>query len=416
MTKNCRGLWTPTLALIILASLFLGSFSVGLNNGVSLYAGQMGFSSAAAGALVAAFTASASVSRIVSGPIIDERGKKRLFFFGTILMCLGCAIPIAAQGFSALLAARVVQGMGFSIATTVLVVMTAEAVPPNYLARGMGYRGLGVALATAIGPSLAIVFIEAGGGFALFLGFGLMTVLSMAMIALSKSRPGPARDAEKHVSDDASNGRIATHSAELQARVDGQDSRNGRRMPSRAFRLAKYFEPAVFASALVEFCRRMLTGICTSFIVLYAIDRGLGNPSLFFVIASGSIIACRLFGGGILDRGTVKKLLIPVFAACAVGFSCLLGYPCEATLCLAGLSYGLTEGFGSPFLNAMSMKAAPRERWGVASGNFYLAGDAGVAVGAFACGFAVDLIGYDAVLYGAIASILLATVVAAKVF
>ena len=43
MGKSTKGLWSPTLALIVLASLFLGSFSIGLNNGISLYGGATWF-------------------------------------------------------------------------------------------------------------------------------------------------------------------------------------------------------------------------------------------------------------------------------------------------------------------------------------------------------------------------------------
>lgn len=319
-------------------------------------------------------------------------------------MCAGCAIPIAGNGFVVLLAARVVQGAGFSVATTVLVVMTAEAVPARFLARGMGYRGLGVALATAVGPSLALVFVELGGGAALFGGFGLMTVLSMVLVALSKSSAAPRGVSGER---DCIDGRAVC--------VEGREERAVETSDSRFPRLVKYFEPAVFAPSLVEFCRRMITGMCTSFIILYAVDKGFGDPGAFFIVASGTIIACRLFGGRILDGGSVGKLLIPVLFVCMAGFLCLLAFPCEMTLCLAGFAYGATEGLGSPFLNAMSIKLVSHERWGVASGNFYLAGDAGVAIGAFACGFAIDLMGYNALLYGVIASALLACVVAARV-
>ena len=100
----------------------------------------------------------------------------------------------------ALVVANVVQGIGVSLANTVLMSVAGDAIPANRLGEDMGYRRLGVALATTHEPTVVLFASTTFGSEAVFLLLALLAAIALSVSPRrtfpSSFRGGTERDAD----------------------------------------------------------------------------------------------------------------------------------------------------------------------------------------------------------------------------
>lgn len=404
-----KSIWTLSFTLLVLITFCTSMFSIGLNNGITLYGDSVGMSATESGLLVSVFMVTASVIRLLTGEITDRYSPKKVFLLGASVTCIGCFMPFASFTYPILVLSRVVQGLGFSFATTASAVMLAEAVPHDRIGEGMAFRGLGTALATALGPSMAVLLVGFGDASMVFFGFGCILALSLGMGSACKIPLRTACPVEE----------AGRGEARVIERESASDAAAGGRCQKESFSrrlLGRWIEVDLLPIMIVEFFRRIVTGACTSFMVIYGMHAGIAHPSIFFVVSSVAIISFRLWGSRLLDTAYPVRLLCCAFAVGGAGFSLLLFVPCALTYYLAGVFFGVVEGLGSPCLNAMTFKNCPEGRWGTASANFHLTGDAGVAAGAFICGWCIDVAGNSTVPLVPVAALAVGIVLVAALF
>ncbi|MCD8316817.1 MAG: MFS transporter, partial [Eggerthellaceae bacterium] len=171
-------LWTLTFILILGVNLF-GYITVqGLNSGISVYFSVTGTSVALAGVGVACFSGTAAVSRILAGFLIDRFNRAPLMTIGTIIMTFGTIGILIINNIVFFIIWRVMQGLGFSVATTVAATSATDVLPASRLGEGIGYYGLGQAVAYSLGPTLALVLVMTDPPENLFLGLTASAILS----------------------------------------------------------------------------------------------------------------------------------------------------------------------------------------------------------------------------------------------
>jgi len=97
------------------------------------------------------------------GRYADMVGRKLLYTYGFVVFIVGSAACGLAPSLGALVAFRVVQGMGAAMLQANSVAIVAGAAPKNQLGRAIGIQGAAQALGLALGPAIGGLLISLGG-------------------------------------------------------------------------------------------------------------------------------------------------------------------------------------------------------------------------------------------------------------
>ncbi len=119
--------------------------------------------------VVTAYLAAVGVAQMASGWIADRFGRKNAFISALVVFTAGSILCAASPTLLLLVAARVVQGIGGGILMPVAMAMIYELFAPDERGRAMGYFGIAVMAAPAIGPVLGGGLVESVGWHWLFL-------------------------------------------------------------------------------------------------------------------------------------------------------------------------------------------------------------------------------------------------------
>ena len=103
------------------------------------------------------------------GRLSDMVGRKLLYTYGFGVFTLASAGCALAPNLPALVACRVVQGVGAAMLQANSVALIATAMPHGRLGRGIGAQGTAQALGLALGPAVGGLLIALGGWRLLFL-------------------------------------------------------------------------------------------------------------------------------------------------------------------------------------------------------------------------------------------------------
>lgn len=435
-------LWSSVFVLVI--GVTLGTFLVGqgLNAGTSVYIDEMGGTSTYAGLLATVFSVAAAGARFICGPLVDVRGRHAVMVAGSLVMMAGTAGPVFTGNSELMVLWRFLQGIGFSAATTASSTAAADVLPRERLGEGIGYFGLGQALAMSVGPALALFLVSTEPHENLFLGVTAAAVLALACSLLCRYerdpqklpptcayrvrwerahlRPGQGEAALEREEDalaDARDGGRAGASGSASADAGAGDAPSGR--PGRRESLLSHvFEPGALRGALPALCIIPSAGFVIFFVGLYGTTLGVGAAGLFFTLSAASMIVVRLKSASFMDRVPAIKVLTAGVASGIVGFSMLLaagwaeGAVRAVVFCLAGIPYGLCLGVCQPLNQTVAVKCSPPERWGAANALYALAIDVGMGAATVVWGMLNDACGFGASIVGSIACLLVGYAVA----
>ncbi|CAO3637560.1 unnamed protein product [Cunninghamella blakesleeana] len=101
-------------------------------------------------AAVTVSLATAFLASFVSGFVADRLGRKRLFYIGTILNLIGCAIEVAGSNIASFLSGRIITGMGVGIFGMLVPLYQSEIARPENRGRLITLYQVGVTLGIAI--------------------------------------------------------------------------------------------------------------------------------------------------------------------------------------------------------------------------------------------------------------------------
>jgi EmrB/QacA subfamily drug resistance transporter len=128
---------------------------------------------------------------VPAGGVADRLGRKRTFLFGVGLFVLTSLACAAAPSVPALVAARVLQGIGAAIVAPVSLALLLPEFPLERRSTGVGLWGAAAALAAASGPPLGGLIVHAADWRWIFL-----VNLPLGLLVLAAGRRGlrEARD------------------------------------------------------------------------------------------------------------------------------------------------------------------------------------------------------------------------------
>lgn len=382
-------LWSVTFVILVAISFFLFVTGQGINGGLSVYVERVGGTSTFAGILSAAFSVAAAVTRLALGPVIDTRGRMIVATLGSFVLFLGIALAGLIVNDAALTAARIIQGIGFAAATTAASTAAADVLPSSRMGEGIGYFGLGQAVAMSFGPALALAVLSTDPPQNLFVVTGLTTLVALALAVASRYERKPS---------------ILPEDAVYRRRMEsGAVEREHAHGPSEKVGLRNLFEPCALPGAMPQVLMSMAIGFAISFVGLYGEKLGAANAGLFFTLSAVSMIGVRVASKSFMDVMLPISIYTITIISGVISFTLLIAAQTMLPLLyVAGLFYGVFLGLGSPINQSVAVKNTPPERWGATNALVLLANDVGIGGASLIWGIVNDTLGFSASIIGSI--------------
>lgn len=226
----------------------------------------------------------------------------------------------------------------------------ADLIPPRRRGEGISYLSTTQSIAMAVGPATGLFIVGALGYSEAFLASAGFAFVGLALAA-------PVRD--KYVPP----------------------------AEKREFRFRDLIESSSVAPSSITALLTFVFGGLTAFIPLDALNRDLGNPSVFFVVFAVGLVVIRPITGNISDRQARRgMLLFPGLGLVTAALLVLAFTETNWTLPATAVLWVLGFGISQPVLRAMVLDRASRARWGSANATLGSAYDLGMALGAFLLG------------------------------
>ncbi|MCS5498247.1 MFS transporter [Cnuibacter physcomitrellae] len=365
-------LWTRRFVLLLISAVGMYLTTFMLTPTLPLYAEDLGGDAAALGGLIVAlYTLGALLPRLLWGRWADAWGRRRVYLIGVVIMTILSPLYPVFAVLPAVFAVRLLQGVGFSAASTAAATMAADLVPSSRRAEGIGYYALANTLGMALGPNLGLALYQDAGARWLFAASAAAGLLALAVgIAVNYERTLRRR------------GRPA-RSAEPPERSVAQPSA---RTP--------VVESSVLPVCVVFLFVVMPYGATMALIAVYGLERGVEAIGAFFTVFAVALLVVRVGVGRLADRFGATAAFVPSIVFMVAGLVVLGEADDLWVFLLSALLFGLGYGVAVPLLQSLVYRFAPPARRGAASATFLATADIAYGGGALVLGLSASLIGY----------------------
>lgn len=355
-TQNTK-LWTRNFVLMIVLNTFIFFGFQMLMPTLPGYIKQMGVTDSTVGLITGIFTISTLFVRPFAGLALDRIGRKPVLMTGLIIFIIMVVSYTFLPSIGLILLFRFIHGFGWGTTTTSTSTIVAECPPRNRFAEGMGYFGLSSSLAMALAPGIGLSFV------ALF-DFRSLTFLSAALVAT---------------------GLLLTFLLKYENVVCEVKSKERR----------KFYERSAVRPALLMFLINIPYGSVTSFIALYAAQRGIANIGTFFTVYAVIMLISRPLFGKLIDKFGFNFTIVPGLTLITATMLLLSRSATLPYFLVAAFLYGLGIGAVQPTLQTMAVRDVPKDRLGAANATFFTGFDAGLGFGAIIFGRIATAVGYS---------------------
>lgn len=363
-------LWTRHFAQLSVGMLFLFSGFYLLVPALPLYIKEMGGNDSQVGLVVGLFTLAAVVLRPVVGGLLDTYGRRPFMLWGLLFFAVAMFLYDWMAGIAALIGLRLFHGLSWAVSTTAIGTAVTDIIPASRRGEGMGWYGMAMTVAMAIGPLAGIWMIEYQSFQALFwLATGL-SVVALVLVFSSKT-PEP---------------------------------------PRTPFRRGGLFEKSVLPITAALFFLALSYGGIITFLPLFAASLGV-NAGTFFLVYAITLTLTRPLAGKLSDKLGETAVIVPALFV-AVAALLVLSLSTGAVGILgAAVLYGIGFGASQPALQAATLRLAPPERRGVANASFFTAFDLGIGFGSIGLGWVLQYASYSALFLSGAVSVLICFVI-----
>ena len=314
---------------------------------------------------VTVYVITALLTRLFFGKRIDSWGVKRTLAIGAVINAVAMVLYLIPAGFVPLIIVRIIQGFAFALTTGSAAASAALIIPRDRFGEGIGYFSMMQALATGVGPFVAILLTNMFGGYtAMFVVAAVIGILAAASIPFVDI---PKPD-DKHL--EAHHMKVHGVSSLIQIAI----------------------VPLVSALFLVYMG---YSGILT-FVTSYADWRGLSDAvTLYFVVYAIVILISRPPVGRRVDRKGENSTIYFCFASLAIGFV-VLAFAVNGALLLASAAFaGFGIGATQSIVQAVIARETPPTELGKANSTFFMSMDLGSGIGPIVIGAIIPVIGYS---------------------
>ncbi len=369
--------------VIIVIALCAFVVGQGLNAGSTVYINRLGGGATLAGVGAGVFSAAAGIARVIGGPLADLRGRLITMAIGGCVLVIGVLGMAITANPDLFLLWRFLQGVGFAFVTTTAATAAADVLPVERLGEGIGYYGLGQALAMSFGPALAITLVALDPPEMLYWGLGIPATCALVACVFCRYEKRPDTLPK-----------TATYRTMAKQREE---------RPKQKPRLIdSILEPGALRGAIPIMVVSPAMGFGIFFSGLLGTSLGVGNAGIFYTLSAVTMIVVRLASKSFMDRTPAIKIHAVGALGGIVGFGMLIAAVVAdldpgtraVLFYAAGLPYGLCPGLTIPVNQTVAVKNSSPERWGAANGLFLLLVDVGIGIAATIWGVTNDLFGF----------------------
>ncbi len=190
------------ILLILIASFFYMASPMLVTPLIAGYAADLGASAALMGMIGGLMNICSLFCRPFVGNLADKISKYHLSMVGAACMTVACLGYIAARNPVCLIAARVVNGVGFSCCSVCMSTWMSNLLPRDKIGSGMGLYGTMNALAMAIAPAIGVTLYQQIGyktAFIFATAFAICTLLMVQFVHNKGLPAAPSNDTRKSV-------------------------------------------------------------------------------------------------------------------------------------------------------------------------------------------------------------------------
>lgn len=329
-----------------------------------------------AGVVVGLFSITALVMRPVSGYITDSYNQKMLMIFSTVLVAVSVLGYVLTSSLPVIVGFRILHGLAFAVGSTAIVAMASHYIPQSRFNEGVGYLGLGQIIASAVAPGLGVyVTSHFGVRYAFYIAAAL-SLLAMIVMALFPFQHEPVPKEQR-----------ATVSVRNMISVK------------------------VLDYSFISGCYSFLNGVVSSFLILFAAQRGLEDVGIYFTVSAVFLFLARPLSGKIADRFGLKYIVYPAICMTILSILILVNMNSMWMLILSAAIRALAQGAIQPSLQAACIQKVGVEKSGAATGTYYLGADIGQGAGPVIGGVIAGIWGYAEVFYFCIVMVMVAALV-----
>lgn len=333
-----------------------------------------------AGLVASIFILGALIGRFGTGRVIEDIGDKKVLMAGVIFFIITAALYFAAINLTLLILVRLLHGIAHGVASTATGTIVAKIIPAGRRGEGIGYYGMSIVLASALGPFVGILLIQHVDFKVVFIVTLIISVIILGVSLLVHEPAGPS--ARKQDADKA----------------------------AKSFQLSDFFEFKAIPISVIALIIGFSGSIVIAFISLYAKQFHLEKAaSFYFVISAIATLVSRPFAGRLFDIRGANFIIYPCLFIYGIGMLLFSQADQGIILLLAGAIIGVGYGNFMSSAQAVAIKAVQPQRFGLATATYYVFLDLGIGIGPYLLGSLVPLLGYRG-LYLAMALLALATI------
>jgi MFS family permease len=343
-----------------------------------LFLDQFHPSKSRVGLVMGIHSVAAIMIRPLFGRVLDKRGGLKVTIAGILLMI--AAIPgfylIESAGIWTILL-RALNGIGWGMATTALLAICADMMPPERMAQSLGIIGAAGIVPGAIGPAMAEEILRR---------YNFNAVFSACLIALVSA---------------------------LLCMLFVRDT-SPRAVQAKKAERANYAAFPLFILLIVAAMpigHGAARGTVLNFIVLFSASAGFSRVWPFFVAFSTAAIITRLGLGDLSDQYGRKRVILPSAILIGLNLFWIAGVHSYWAFVACGFVAGLGQGFIFPALSTYIIDFLGRENKGLALGLYLSLFDVGMGLGSPVFGWISDITGYRQMYFAAGCLVLLLTLV-----
>ena len=370
MTDTPSRIWSRSFSNITLSNGFFFSGFHMLLPTIPLLAARMGGSKTEVGLIAGIFVLSSVITRLFTDVCVEKFGKRACLLLGVLVSLVSAGGYLLTSSVEAMLWVRLLHGAGFGLGTTFYIAIVTEYIPRERRGEGLGYFGLATTVAMAVAPATGLWLADGYGFPAVFLTAAGCELLALAWLA-GCALPSRASDLE-----------------------NAKPSRGSERERKRL--LDVFVARGTLFPAFLTVLFGIGYGSVLNFIAVFAVERHIPNPGLFFIVGTTCIFLARVVMGRVYDRKGPIWVVLPGAASFLAGLSLIAATSSVAPFLTAAALYGFGVGALFPALQTAAINAVAPHRRSAASATFSNALDLGLGGGSVLLGLYAERAGLSA--------------------